>query len=88
MAFDSVHLPFIFRSFCRPFCRFTLVYEGHFVLCYKEKTRALIEIVLRKPKNGIYNTQHSCLVLVVITMSKTVKLFPPFIENFSSGGLT
>ena len=26
--------------------------------------------------------------LVVITMSKTVKLFPPFIENFSSGGLT
>ena len=21
----------------RPFCRFALVYEGHFVLCYKEK---------------------------------------------------
>ena len=21
----------------RPFCRFTLVYEGHFVLCYEEK---------------------------------------------------
>ena len=25
----------------RPFCRFTLVYEGHFVLCYKEKTTAV-----------------------------------------------
>ena len=35
-----VHLPFIFRSF-KLFCRFTLVYEGHFVLCYKEKTRAV-----------------------------------------------
>ena len=22
----------------RPFCRFTLVYEGHFVLCYEEKS--------------------------------------------------
>ena len=22
----------------RPFCRFTLVYEGHFVMCYKEKS--------------------------------------------------
>ena len=22
----------------RPFCRFTLVYDGHFVLCYKEKS--------------------------------------------------
>ena len=26
--------------------------------------------------------------LVVITMSKTAKLIPPFIENFSYGGLT
>ena len=25
----------------RPFCRFALVYEGHFVLCYKEKTTAV-----------------------------------------------
>ena len=25
----------------RPFCRFTLVYEGHFVLCYKKKTIAV-----------------------------------------------
>ena len=28
----------VFRPF---FFRFTLVYEGHFVLCYKEKTRAV-----------------------------------------------
>ena len=43
------HLPFISRSFSpsfcgffrRPLCRFTLVYEEHFVLCHKEKTRAL-----------------------------------------------
>ena len=27
----------VFRSFCR----FALVYEGHFVLCYTEKTRAV-----------------------------------------------
>ena len=31
----------VFFSVFRPFCRFTLVYEGHFVLCYKEKTRAV-----------------------------------------------
>ena len=34
-----VHLPFFF-SVSRPFCRFTLVYEGHFMLCCKEKIRA------------------------------------------------
>lgn len=28
------------------------------------------------------------LILALITMSKTVKLFPLFIENFSNGGLT
>ena len=28
-------------SVFRPFCRFTLVYEGHFVLCYKEKIEPL-----------------------------------------------
>ena len=27
----------VFLSVFRPFCRFTLVFEGHFVLCYKEK---------------------------------------------------
>ena len=27
----------VFFSVSRPFCRFTLVYEGHFMLCYKEK---------------------------------------------------
>ena len=31
----------VYFSVFRPFCRFTLVYEGHFVLCYKEKTRAV-----------------------------------------------
>ena len=27
----------------RPFCRFTLVYEGHFVLCYKEKNYVMLD---------------------------------------------
>ena len=31
----------VYFSVFRPFCRFVLVYEGHFVLCYKEKTRAI-----------------------------------------------
>ena len=31
----------VYFSVFRPFSRFTLVYEGHFVLCYKEKTRAV-----------------------------------------------
>ena len=35
-----VHLPFSFRSLDF-FCSFTLVYEGHFVLCYKTKIELL-----------------------------------------------
>ena len=35
-----VHLPFSFRSLDL-LGRFTLVYEGHFVLCYKEKLEPL-----------------------------------------------
>ena len=31
----------VYFSAFRPFCRFTLVYEWHFVLCYKEKTKSL-----------------------------------------------
>ena len=31
----------VFFSVSQPFCRFTLVYEGHFVLCYKEKLEPL-----------------------------------------------
>ena len=31
----------VYFSVFRPFCRFTLVYEGHFVLCYKEKIEPL-----------------------------------------------
>ena len=38
MAF--VHLLFIFAVVV-PLCRFTLVYEGDFVFCYKEKNRAV-----------------------------------------------
>ena len=30
-----------FFSVSRPLSRFTLVYEGHFVLCYKEKIKPL-----------------------------------------------
>ena len=43
-SYGSCHV-YICRLFnfsvFRPFCRFTLVYEGHFVLCYREKTRPL-----------------------------------------------
>ena len=35
-----VHLPFSFLSL-NLFCSFTLVYEGLFVLCYKEKIELL-----------------------------------------------
>ena len=31
----------VYFSVFRHFCRFTLVYEGYFVLCCKEKTRAV-----------------------------------------------
>ena len=36
-----VQLPFSFRSFDL-FCRFTIVYEGHLVLCCKEKIEPLV----------------------------------------------
>ena len=31
----------VFFSVSRPFCRFTLVHVGHFVLCYKKKIKSL-----------------------------------------------
>ena len=31
----------VFFSVSRPFCRFTLVYQGHFVLCYEDKLEPL-----------------------------------------------
>ena len=31
----------VFFSVSRPFCRFTLVHVGDFVLCYKEKIESL-----------------------------------------------
>ena len=39
-----VHLPFSFRSLDL-FCSFTLVYEGHFVLCDKEKIELLDRVM-------------------------------------------
>ena len=39
-----VQLPFSFRSFDL-FCRFTLVYEGHLVLCCKEKIEPLDHVM-------------------------------------------
>ena len=35
----------VFFSVSRPFCRFTLVYEGHFVLCCKEKIEPLDRVM-------------------------------------------
>ena len=43
-----VHLLFSFRSFDL-LCRFTLVCEGHFVLCYKEKTDQFLSRVSHLP---------------------------------------
>ena len=39
-----VHFLFFF-SVSQPFCSFTLVYEGHFVLCCKEKIEALDRVM-------------------------------------------
>ena len=39
-----VQLPFSFRSFDL-FCRFTLVYQGHLVLCCKEKIEPLDHVM-------------------------------------------
>ena len=35
----------VFFSVSRPFCRFTLVYEGHFVFCCKEKIEPLDRVM-------------------------------------------
>ena len=35
----------VFFSVSRPFCRFTLVHVGHFVLCYKEKIESLDRVM-------------------------------------------
>ena len=45
-----VHLPFTFRSLDL-FCRSTLVYEEHFVLCYKQKLEP-VECAIRKIVRG------------------------------------
>ena len=42
----------VYFSVFRPFCHFTLVYKGHFVLCYKEKTRAVRSCTLRQILRG------------------------------------
>ena len=39
-SYSSWHL-YICRFLFGLFCSFTLVYEGHFVLCYKEKIELL-----------------------------------------------
>ena len=35
----------VFFSVSQSFCRFTLVCEGHYVLCYKEKTEPLDRVM-------------------------------------------
>ena len=44
LHFAFVHLQFSFRSLDL-FCSFTLVYEGHFVLCDKEKIELLDRVM-------------------------------------------
>ena len=50
MGLTSLHdfeiLRFVKFVLCwvtRPFCRFTHVYEGHFMLCYKEEFKSRVE---------------------------------------------
>ena len=64
----------VFFSVSRPFCRFTLVYEGHFVLCYKEKTSAVGSIVLRQILEVIGLHDFRCF-LHVASLSLTHPLF-------------
>ena len=37
----------VFFSVSQPFCHFTLVYEGHFVLCCKEKIEPLDRVMAK-----------------------------------------
>ena len=53
----------VFFSVSRPFCSFTLVYEGHFVLCYKEKIELLDRVMANFERSQV------CLISAVICMS-------------------
>ena len=35
----------VFFSVSQPFCRFALVYKGHFMLCYEEKLEPLDRVM-------------------------------------------
>ena len=52
----------VFFSVSRPFCRFTLVCGGHFVLCYKE-TEPLDRAM------ASFNRSQVCVISAVIYMS-------------------
>ena len=57
-----VHLPFSFRSLDL-FCSLTLVYEGHFVLCDKEKIELLDRVMANFERSYVW------LISAVICMS-------------------
>ena len=48
----------IYLSVFEPFCRFVPVYDGHFVLCYKEKARAVI--ILRGHRSAWFPLLSAC----------------------------
>ena len=53
----------VFFSVSRPFCSFTLIYEGHSVLCYKEKIELLDRVMANFERSSV------CLISAVICMS-------------------
>ena len=65
----------VFYSVFRPFCRFILVYEGHFMLCYKEKSdRAMAKVTGLHDFRCIHlhNTSIICHVCKCIVLAHSI----------------
>ena len=50
----------VFFSVSRPFCCFTLVYEGHFILCYKEKIELLDRVIANFERSAWFLLLSAC----------------------------
>ena len=53
----------VFFSVSQPFCQFTLVYEGHFVLCYEDKLEPLDRAMANFKRSEV------CMISAVICVS-------------------